>query len=297
MAPTSGPSGGRDEDGQHVVVDHGDRAVPQVGVRQAAHRAQAGLLELERDLQRRAHGQAAPADQRVARRAEGRGRLVDPGLLLDQPGDLARDPRDVGVQRGRCPGPARCRARPSPPAGTGRTWWRGRRARARPRSCSGRSAVRSSGEPGTLATATVAAPRRAAHCWVATISSVAPDCDTLTTRVSSRSSSAPRPSGPVVRGQAGGGHRAADAGVRAEQVAAVDGGVVAGAAGHEHHVPPPGEQAAQVLAQRQQRLEGGGDRLRAARRSRGPCGSAARRPRGPLTRRPRPGRAPPRRPR
>ena len=45
-----------------------------------------------------------------------------------------------------------------------------------------------SGESATFATATVAAPQSRAQAWVATISSVAPDCETLTTSASERSS-------------------------------------------------------------------------------------------------------------
>ena len=53
---------------------------------------------------------------------------------------------------------------------------------------SARSAAATSGESATFATATVAAPQSRAQAWVATISSVAPDWETLTTSASERSS-------------------------------------------------------------------------------------------------------------
>ena len=90
---------GRDEHGGHPRGHDRDRAVPQVGVRVAAHRPQAGLLQLERGLQRGAQHQPAARDDGVRRVPQRGDRRLDAGGS----GASAR-PR-------RGPGPARRRGR------------------------------------------------------------------------------------------------------------------------------------------------------------------------------------------
>ena len=76
---------GGDQDGDQVRVDDRDRAVLQVGVRETADRLEAGLLELEGDLERRTEGQAAAAGQYVVRtrRAGRRPSSTEPSSIFE----------------------------------------------------------------------------------------------------------------------------------------------------------------------------------------------------------------------
>ena len=93
---------GRDQDGDQVRVDDRDRAVLQVGVRETADRLQAGLLQLEGDLERRAERQSATAGQYVVRTRQQVRRRLD----RTRPASSTRRP-----ERGRCRAssvPGRC---------------------------------------------------------------------------------------------------------------------------------------------------------------------------------------------
>ncbi len=121
-----------DQYGREFVVDDGNRAVLEIGVGQAPDRPQAGLLELERDLERGAEGQSAATRQNLL----GTGQR---GHHLGQVGSDFQHRLGGLRHQGELPRPAsppRERARRRPPRGrppgSCTTWWPEPRVRGRP---------------------------------------------------------------------------------------------------------------------------------------------------------------------